>query len=66
MSGEGITANLVGRIDCIRSKVAVYEQSISGVDQNPYKSWTEVASITPGQMSFQIASKICSSGAQKK
>jgi len=65
MSGEGITANLVGRIDCIRSKVAVYEQSITGIDRNPYKSWTEVASITPGQMSFQIASKICSSGAQK-
>ena len=66
MSGEGITVNHIGRIDCIRSKVAVYEQSISGIDRNPYKSWTEITSITPGQMSFQIASKICSGGPQKR
>lgn len=66
ISGEGITANLVGRIDCIRSKVAVFEQSITGIDRNPYKSWTEVANITPGQMSFQIASNVCSSEAKNK
>jgi hypothetical protein len=59
MSGEGVTANHVGRIDCTRSKVAVYEQSISGIDRNPYKSWTEITSITPGQMSFQIATRLC-------
>jgi hypothetical protein len=66
MSGDGVSVNLVGRIDCLRSKVVVFEQSISGIDRNPYKSWTEVTNITPGQMSFQIASKICSIGVQKK
>lgn len=65
-SGEGITANHIGRIDCTRSKVVSYEQSISGVDRNPYQSWTELTNITPGQNAFQIASKICSIGVQKK
>jgi len=66
LTSEGQSVQMAARIDCKRSLVTVSEQSVAGISRKPVTGWTKLVSISPGQMAFEIAQKVCLADKAKK